>query len=453
MERGSVEPSIDGNFPGKKAKKWVEYHTEHAAPSTYVYDFVWDFTEEAIGPFCKDVDGNVLMDMTAHVGANTLGYNNPKVIDKLRDLFGSMPLDPTKIAGQDFYVAEGQTPSESDIPNPSVLMDELTNITSHYGMNKVFLSNSGAEAVENAIKIAYHDTNGKYGITFNGAFHGRTLGTLSLNRSKGIYREMFPEISSIETVPYCRDSQCERNTCSCSFFARDGESMLQKVIDPHNGQVNPEEVAYIILEPIQGEGGYYIPSETFMNEIAEIANRHNIHLISDEVQAGFGRSGEWWGADNYSIEPDIIAAAKPARVGATISRSEIFPSKKSRLSSTWGAGDIVSTAKGVATIRVIRENDLMQNSYDKGKYIVEKLRAADLEGIEQIRNSGLLIGVEMDTKSIRNAVVEEALQNALLLLSCGEKTIRVLPPLDVTERECDMFIDIFRESLGQIENI
>lgn len=450
MDRDNVTPEVD-SFPGENAEEWVDYHQEHSAPSTYVYDFVWNSIDEAIGPFCKDVDGNVLMDMTAHVGANTLGYNNPKILDQLEEMFDGLPFDPTKIAGQDFYIASGKTPETSEFPNPSVLMDRLTDISSHYDMDTVFLSNSGAEAVENAIKIAYHDTEGKYGITFEGAFHGRTLGTLSLNRSKGIYREEFPEISSIETVPFCRDSGCSSETCSCGFFTRGDESMLEKYIGSKSGHMNPDEIAYIILEPIQGEGGYYVPSQQFMKEVARIAEKHDIYIISDEVQAGFGRSGEWWGADNYAIEPDIIAAAKPARVGVTLANSDVFPDKKSRLSSTWGAGDIVATAQGVATINAIEEHNLMENAIEKGDKLSDQIRGIDTDLISQVRDEALMIGVEFADQSSQEQVVDTALEHGLMLLSCGQKTIRVLPPLDVTNRECDLFIDIFNSVLEEVE--
>jgi 4-aminobutyrate aminotransferase len=401
--------------------------------------------DDAIGPFCKDVDGNVLLDMTAHVGANTLGYNNPKMQDKIEELFE--PFSPTKIAGQDFYIGSGKTPSDSKLPNPSELMDRLTDISSHYNMGTVFLSNTGAEAVENAIKICYHNTNGKYGITFDGAFHGRTLGTLSLNRSKGMYREHFPEISSIESVPFCRDQSCSKDTCSCGFFTRDHESMLDRLVGEKNGQMNPDEISYIILEPIQGEGGYYMPSDEFMDEISRIAEKYDIHIISDEVQAGIGRTGEWWGIDNYSLEPDVISAAKPVQVGATIGKDEVFPDKDGRLSSTWGAGDLVATAQGVATIDVIQENNLMDNAVDMGNLFNDLFDADEFDTVSDVRQKGLMIGIEFTSKKSRSKVVSKALEKGLLLLACGNKTIRILPPLDVSEREIRMVNSILSECI------
>jgi 4-aminobutyrate aminotransferase len=209
MHRDSVEPTVD-RLPGERAAEWVEYHHEHAAP--------------AIGPFCTDVDGNVLLDWTGHVGAMPLGYNNPKIMEPLAEFD---LVDPTKIAGQDFYATGG----DSDLPGAADLMDRLTEISTQYDMDTVFLSNSGAEAVENAVKISYDHRRGKYGITFEGGFHGRTLGTLSLNRSKEVYRRHFPEIPSIHDVPFCDDRACTADTCDCGFFVGDG-SVLRRILDP-----------------------------------------------------------------------------------------------------------------------------------------------------------------------------------------------------------------------------
>jgi len=241
MDRDTVEPRVD-TLPGPRSSEWVEYHHETAAPSTYVYDFVWDITEDAIGPFCTDADGNVLLDFTSHVAASPLGYNNPKVLDRA-DEFDMV--DPLKIAGQDFYVSTGGSPDETSLPGPAHLMDKLTEISSHYGFDTVFLSNSGAEAVENAMKICYDNCETpKYGITFDGAFHGRTLGALSLNRSKSVYRRKFPELSGIHDVEY----------------SEAGVERLRAKLDADTGHIPSEEVAFLILEPIQGEGGYHIPS-------------------------------------------------------------------------------------------------------------------------------------------------------------------------------------------------
>ena len=439
MDRETATPTVT-SMPGERAAEFVEHVHEHAAPSTHVYEFVWQYTEDAIGPFCTDVDGNVLMDFTGHVGAAPLGYNNPTIRDRLAEFD---LVDPMKIAGQDFYASAG----DADLPGPDALMERLTEICDHYDMDRVFLSNSGAEAVENALKICYDDTGGKYGITFEGAFHGRTLGALSLNRSKEVYRREFPEIASVHDAPFCRDRHCDPDSCSCGFFAGD-TSQLRRMLDPETGHVNADEVAYLILEPIQGEGGYHVPSEAFMDEIAALQDEHGFPIIADEIQSGLGRTGKMWASDHYAIEPDVIAAAKGLRVGATVAPQAVFPGEKSRLSSTWGAGDILASIQGSLTIDVIREQNLTDNATEQGQHFREALRAELPSAVvEDVRGKGLMIGVEFDTKQRREAVQEAAFERGLLTLGAGYKTIRLLPPLDVTSREIELATEVFAETV------
>jgi 4-aminobutyrate aminotransferase len=445
MDRETAEPSVR-EMPGPKARARSEYHRNHAATSTYVYDFVWDTLADAEGPFCTDVDGNVLLDFTSHVGAAPLGYNNPKIMEPM----GEFDLvDPLKIAGQDFYSCAGD-PADPTYPGPAELMDRLTDLTSHYGMDTVFLSNSGAEAVENGLKICYDHTGGAYGLTFQGAFHGRTLGALSVNRSKSVYRREFPEIPSVHDVPFCRNSDCSPATCSCGFFA-DDTSQLRRMLDPDSGYVDPDEVAYLIVEPIQGEGGYRFPSDAFVDEIADLCSTHEIPLVADEIQSGLGRTGEFWASDHYPFEPDVIAAAKGLRVGATVSREEVFPDEKSRLSSTWGAGDVVATLQGALTLDAIRDYDLTSNATDRGEQALEYLRGADLPNVEDVRGKGLMLALEFDTKQRREDVIVAALERGLLTLGCGYKTLRLLPPLDVTPREIRMGVDLLCEAVRAVD--
>ncbi|MFW6321179.1 MAG: aminotransferase class III-fold pyridoxal phosphate-dependent enzyme [Halohasta sp.] len=444
MDRETAEPTVDG-IPGTRARKWVDHHHDTAAPSTYVFEFVWDHSAPAEGPFCTDVDGNVLLDFTSHVAAAPLGYNNPKIMDRLREFD---LVDPLKIAGQDYYVSGGNL-DDDPLPGPTELMDRLVEITAAYEMDTVFLSNSGAEAVENAVKIAYdHSDGGQYGITFDGAFHGRTLGTLSLNRSKAVHRRHYPELPSIHDVPFCIDRGCTPDSCGCGFFTDDA-SQLRRMVDPDGGYLDPEEVAFIILEPVQGEGGYRIPSGAFGDELAAIATEHDITLIADEIQSGLGRTGKMWGADHYSFEPDVIAAAKALRVGATVAREEVFPGETSRLSSTWGAGDILASLQGALTIDAIREYDLLSNAQRRGRQCVEHLTDAfgDRECVDDVRGLGLMLAVEFDTPDRRDAVQAAAFKRGLLTLGCGRQTLRLLPPLDVTEREIEIGCELLIEAV------
>jgi 4-aminobutyrate aminotransferase len=449
MDRDTAVPRVD-DFPGDHAREWVDYHRSTAAPSTYVYDFVWDRTAPAEGPFCTDLDGNVLMDFTSHVAAAPLGYNNPKLVDRLREFD---LVDPLKIAGQDFYVAGGGSPlpAEQDVPGPAGLMDRLVRLTAHYGMDTVFLSNSGAEAVENAIKVGYDFSGGaKHGVTFEGAFHGRTLGALSLNRSKEQYRRKFPEVAGVVDVPYCDDRTCSPETCSCGFFVGpegEAESLLRRTLDPERGHVPADEVAYLIVEPVQGEGGYRFPSEAFTDEVSALADEHDLVLVADEIQTGMGRTGEWWAVDHSALAPDVICAAKALRVGATIGRSELFPDEEGRISSTWGAGDLLAAAGGALTIDAIEEHDLLENATVRGRQFRETVVDASPPPVADVRGLGLLLGVEFDTRERRDAVQEAALSRGLLTLGCGHKTLRVLPPLDVTEREIELGTDLLLRAI------
>ncbi len=443
MDRETAEPSVH-HMPGDAAEAWMEYHHEYAAPSEYQHEFVWDITADAEGPFCTDVDGNVLLDFTCHIGAAPLGYNNPKILEGMEafDL-----VDPMKIAGQDFYAGAGPSPTEPTHSMASQLMERLIDVTDYYGMDTVFLCNSGAEAIENAMKITYAQAGTpKYGVTFVGGFHGRTLGTLSMTRPKSVYTRSFPEVAGTRTVPYCEDRTCDAESCSCGFFAGE-HSQLERLLEPDGGYVDPDEVAFMVLEPVQGVGGYNFPSDSFMEEVARVNEEHDIPLIVDEIQSGVGRTGKMWAADHYAIEPDVIASAKALRSAATISRSDVFPQEKNRIGSTWGGGDILAALQGVLTLEAIEEYGLLENAVERGAQMKDRLRDAELEGVVDVRGLGLMLAVEFDTTERRNAVVQHAIRRGMLTLGCGKKAIRLLPPLDVTEREIDLGADLLCESI------
>jgi 4-aminobutyrate aminotransferase len=442
MDRATAEPTVE-EVPGKRAREWADYHHQFSAPSTYVYDFVWDFTEDAEGPFCTDIDGNVLLDFTSHVASAPLGYNNPKIMEKFREFDF---VDPLKIAGQDFYAAGGGPPEDPDLPSPTQLMDRLTDIASHYDMDTVFLSNSGAEAVENAIKVCYAQ-GGHRAFTFDGAFHGRTLGALSLNRSKRAHRKGYPEVGGVVSVPYPSTEEGYRKDW---LTDGPGGNVVADKLDPHQGVIDPEEVAYLILEPVQGEGGYRVPHDEFARDVAAIRERYDVNVISDEIQAGLGRTGEMWGIDHLDLEPDVITAAKGLRAGATIANEDMFLEEKGRLSSTWGAGKIADSMQGVFTLDAIHEYDLLDNAVERGRHLRELLEDGDLPNVTDVRGRGLMLAIEFDTKERREAVVEAAMKRGLLVLGCGYKTLRLLPPLDVTAREIDLGFDLLRKSIEDV---
>ncbi|ELY53378.1 aminotransferase class III-fold pyridoxal phosphate-dependent enzyme [Natronococcus jeotgali] len=441
MDRDTVEPQV-GTMPGERAKRWAEYHHRYAAPSTYVYEFVWDAQADAVGPFCTDVDGNVLLDFTSHVAAAPLGYNNPTIREKLAEFD---LVDPLKIAGQDFYVSGGWPPEDPEFPGPTQLMDRLVAMTDHYDMDRVFLSNSGAEAVENAIKICYA-AGGHRAVTFEGAFHGRTLGALSLNRSKTVHRRGYPEIPGVVSVPYPATPE-EYETRWLTNGP--GGNVLADKLHPERGVIDPDEVAYLILEPIQGEGGYRVADPEFARDLEDLRERYDLTIVADEIQSGLGRTGELWAVDDLELTPDVIAAGKGLRVGATISRSDVFPEETGRLSSTWGAGDAIAAMQGVLTIDAIHEDDLLSNVRERGEQLRRRLEAADLPGAVDVRGKGLMVAVEFDTEQRREAVVAATLERGLLTIGCGHASLRLLPPLDVTEREIDLGVELL---LGAVES-
>jgi len=448
MNRDTAQTVIKTLPPGPHAQKWAEFHRRYAARSTYHEEFIWDRSRPAIGPFCTDVDGNVILDFVSHVGSSALGYNHPALVGMAAKL---KPVDPDRYAGCDFIGAWGEDPEKSDIPTPSHLHYKLMEITSQFGFGSAFFSNSGAEAVENAIKICYdHKRNYGYGICFYGAFHGRTLGALSLNRSKKIQRDWFPQIPNIVDFPYCT---CRQRPCTCGWMiscaGREGWcSRLDHYLDPDIGLVDPGEVAFIIIEPIQGEGGYNVPGMEFMKEVDRLAKKYSIPLIADEIQTGLGRTGKWWAIEHFGIQPDIITVAKPLRVGATLGKTDLFPQQEYRISSTWGEGNALSSAIGYALIEVIQRENLLDNATRMGNYFLQGLRGLQKKYpfIQDVRGIGLMDGIEIDSRERRDRITRQAFQRGLLLLGCGYKTIRFLPPLDVRQREIDLALAILEEA-------
>lgn len=451
MDREKATPHIKVTPPGPNARKWASFHQRYASHSTYFYDFVWDRSRPAIGPFCTDVDGNVILDFVSHVASSPLGYNHPELLEVSRIL---STVDPDRYAGTDFVGGYGPDPEDCPVPTPSHLHYKLMEITSQFGFDTAFLSNSGAEAVENAIKVCYqHRKNFGYGFCFSGAFHGRTLGALSLNRSKRAHRNWFPEIPKIFELPFCR---CE-STCDCGWLLttirRKGRmSKLAQILDPEIGIIAPEEVAFIIVEPILGEGGYDLPKEGFLQEIFRIARQHNIPLICDEIQTGLGRTGKWWACEHFGIIPDIITSAKALRVGATLGRRELFPDEPLRISSTWGEGNAISSAVGYKIIEIIQRDNLLENARVMGEYFLSGLR--ELEKRHPImfhpRGLGLMLAFSVEREEWRNALLRKAFQKGLLLLGCGFESIRILPPLDVRKREIDIALEILDAALKEV---
>ncbi|ELY43077.1 aminotransferase class III-fold pyridoxal phosphate-dependent enzyme, partial [Natronorubrum sulfidifaciens] len=282
---------------------------------------------------------------------------------------------------------------------------------------------------------------------FDGAFHGRTLGALSLNRSKTVHRRGFPEVPGVISLPYpATQDEYERRWLTDG----PGGNVVADRLHPDRGVIDPDEVAFLILEPIQGEGGYRVAHPEFARDLEALRERYDLRIVADEIQSGLGRTGELWAIDHLDLTPDVITSAKGLRVGATIARSELFPAETGRLSSTWGAGDLLAAMQGVLTIDIIHEQGLLENVRTRGQHLLDRLEDLESESIVDVRGRGLMLAVEFDTETRRDAVLEAAFSRGLLTLGCGYKTLRLLPPLDVTEREIDLGVRLLVESIEAV---
>ncbi|MEM2760635.1 MAG: aminotransferase class III-fold pyridoxal phosphate-dependent enzyme [Nitrososphaerales archaeon] len=396
--------------PGPKAKEIVSYINKHCLESTFTYPLV---VANGQGCYIEDVDGNIFLDFASNIGVSQLGYSHPDIMQVLRKYSSKSAL---KIAGQDFYCEEHANLARAVL---SIVPDNF----------KVFLVNSGAEAVENAIKLAYRSRGPLVGISCYGAFHGRTLGALTFTYSKPVQKKNFPEFS-VKRIKFC--------TSDDDPAIDDISRILEE----------QKDVAFIITEIIQGEGGYNIASKKFIQNIHKSARGYCVPLIIDEVQSGMGRTGTWWAWEHYGIKPDIMTAAKGLQVGATLFDEMYDPHEKGAASSTWGGGHRIDMAVGATVIDVIRRDRLLDNARKMGNILLNRLSEfVGKYGVVDARGIGLMIGVEYESKERRDQVLQNAFKNGLVLLPAGEKTMRVIPPLIITEKEIDEGVEILRKSL------
>ncbi|MFN4336123.1 MAG: aminotransferase class III-fold pyridoxal phosphate-dependent enzyme [Candidatus Nitrosocaldus sp.] len=400
--------------PGKKAQMIIDRMNRDCYNSTFVYPLV---IEDGEGCYIRDVDGNIYLDFTSNIGSSPLGYKHPDVIDVLKE-HSSMGVH--KIAGQDFYCREH-----------AELAERLLSIAPK-GF-KAFLINSGAEAVENAIKIAYRKMGALPGVSCINAFHGRTLGALTFTFSKPVQKSNFPELP-VKRIKFCTSDD-------------DPE------IDAIENILKENRVAFIITEVIQGEGGYNIASKRFIKTLRSYADAYGIPLIIDEVQSGMGRTGRWWAFEHYDIEPDVMAVAKALYVGATLYRRELDPGKQGVLSSTWGGGNRIDLAIGSRIIDVIKRDNLLSNAERMGHMLLKALKDIrdDSNGnIVDVRGIGLMIGVEFTSKDVRDKFILNAFKQGLLLLPAGFKVIRVIPPLIIRGEEVNEGVELMYNTLREI---
>lgn len=362
--------------------------------------------------YCGDIDGNVFLDFASQICSNPLGYNHPdllKVVKKYSNRF------PVKYAGQDFTIQEHLE-----------LIESLLGI-SPKGVDAAFLCNSGTEAVENAIKIAMRKREKKkFTISFQGAFHGRTLGALSLHHTKPIHRRGYMLEPNME-LPF-------------SDYA--GEK-LQEIINQHGA----DAVGLVILEHLQGEGGYRIPSDKMVKDVYSICKKNGIPYIADEVQAGMGRTGKFWSFEHYGIKPDVFSVSKALQVGATVSSKNFFPSEPGAISSTWGGGQVLDMALGIKTIDIIKKEKLLERNRKNGQYILKRLNEINLDNV---RGRGLMIAFDLDNERKRDDFIIECAKRGLLILGCGQRSARVIPPYIIGKEAIDEGIGIIEKAVKTV---
>lgn len=431
-------PMMKTTLPGPKASRLINVDQTHVSPSyTRVYPLV---VEKAQGLWIQDVDGNLFLDFTAGIAVCATGHCHPMVVKAIKEQAERL----LHMSGTDFYYT-----------SQIALAEKLASLVPGEGVKKVYFGNSGAEAVEAAFKLARWHTQRELNIAFFGAFHGRTMGALSLTASKIIQKKhYYPFIPGITHIPYAYCYRCPYNLS----YPKCGLECVHWVEDTlFRTTIPPEEVAAIFVEPIQGEGGYIVPPPEFHRELYKIAKKYSILYVADEVQSGMGRTGKMFAMEHFGMTPDIMALAKGIAsgmpLGAMVAPADIMNWEAGSHASTFG-GNPVSCQAALVTIQLLEEK-LMANAAAQGERLMTGLRELQnsYECLGDVRGKGLMVGVEIvkdrETKQRaaewRKEIINKAFRKGLLLLGCGENTIRFCPGLTVTEEEVDVCLSIFDE--------
>jgi 4-aminobutyrate aminotransferase len=439
-------PLIKTPLPGPKAKAIIERDGKVVSPSyTRGYPFVM---ARGRGAIVEDVDGNLFLDCAAGIAVNSTGHAHPDVVAAIVDQSQKF----LHMSGTDFYY------------EPQVrLAEEFSAIAPFAGAKRSFFSNSGTEAIEAAIKLAKYSTK-RYGmIAFLGSFHGRTLGSLALTSSKAIQRKGFGPMQP--GVFHAQYGNCYRCPVGLKPESCQAECLdfLEHQILVH--LIAPEDVAGVVVEPIQGEGGYVVPEPKFHQRLRQITRTHGILLIADEVQSGMGRTGKMFAIEHFGVEPDIVGVAKGVAsglpLGVTTARADVMDWPPGSHASTFG-GNPVSCAAASATIKLLKDT-LMQNATDVGAFMLDRLRELQNKHqlIGDVRGRGLMIGIELvrdrATKeratSERDRVVDECFNRGLLVLGAGKNSIRLSPPLVLNREQAATAVSILDEALAIVSRV
>jgi 4-aminobutyrate aminotransferase len=421
MLRARTVPDIVTELPGPRARAHIEFDHAWTSPSLpRAYPIV---PVRGEGCSIEDIDGNVFLDFTAGIAVNSTGHAHPRVSAAI----AKQAAELIHFSASDFY-----------LPIYAQAAEKLARIAPMRGPNRVFIGNSGAEAVEAGLKLARYHTRRPNIVAFLGAFHGRTMGALSLTASKAKYHAHFgPLLPGVYHVPF-------------------GSAGLDELEQRVFRRLMPaDEFAAVIVEPIQGEGGYVVPDAAFFPRLREICDRHGILLIADEVQSGAGRTGKMWAIEHFGVEPDILLTAKGIAsgmpIGAMIARADVMSWTTGSHGSTYG-GNPVALAALMETIALLEEG-LIANAAERGDQGLRGLRPLlehhpDL--VRDVRGKGLMIGVQFDSGDTAEAVQMQAFGRGLLVLEAGDDCVRMSPPLVVTAEEMATAIRIFGESVAHV---
>ena len=427
-------PHIQGELPGPNAAAIMERDAKVLSPS-YTRDYPL-VVKRAEGAIVEDVDGNRFLDFNAGIAVVAAGHCHPKVVAAIQDQAAKL----IHMSGTDFFYE-----------NMVDFAEKLAAIAPGDVPRRVYFGNSGTEAVEAALKLArYHTGRDKF-VAFLGAFHGRTMGSLSLTGSKYVQRRGFgPMVPGVHHVPYAYCYRCaygkQPETCAveCVKFIED--QVIRTILPA-------DEIAAIVVEPLQGEGGYVAPPQKFFDELQRLAEKHGILIIADEVQSGMGRTGKMWASDHYGLVPDILTVAKGIASGmpvsAMIARAEVMNWTRGAHASTFG-GNPVAIAAGLATLELL-ETELVANAARMGAHMMERMREwpSRFSTVGDVRGRGLMLGVELvkdqETRErypeLRDRIVQQAFARGLLILGAGPNTLRLCPPLTINRDQADFAMD------------
>ena len=429
-------PQLTTELPGPKARQVLAADNEITSPSLpRAYPMV---PLRGTGAVLQDVDGNVFLDCNAGIAVNSTGHCHPRVTAAVREQADQL----LHYSASDFY-----------LPIYSRMCHALAETAPMDGPVRVFLTNSGAEAVEGAIKLVRHATGRSGIISFFGAFHGRTYGALSLTASKSKYHKGFgPLLPDVHHIPYAGQFADRDDPASGKWYTVE---YLEKVLFGY--QVDPHEVAAVFVEPIQGEGGYVVPPPGWLAALAEVCRRYGILLVADEVQSGAGRTGRMWAIEHTGVEPDVLLTAKGLAsglpLGGFIARAELMESWPAGAHGSTYGGSPVPCAAGLATLETILTDGLLDNATDRGEQFMvglRKLAANYPDTVTDVRGLGLMIGVQLTDGRTAARVQAACFQRGLLVLEAGEDVIRMSPPLVITAEQVDTAVRLFGEAVAEV---